>query len=100
MNKRVESQLHLMKKARALVSGTHTITSPVVYMWIASDASPSRQTQCIHYCEKYKIPWEITGDKASFSAILQQPDVAVIRLINPHFLFLIHANKEDMTNEK
>ena len=94
------SMLHLMRRANALVTGTNPIASKVVYMWIAHDASPTRQKDCIHYCQKHTIPYEIAFSKTDFRSIMQQQDVAVIRLINAHFLPLIYSNKEEQLDEK
>jgi hypothetical protein len=92
--------LHLMRRAHALVTGTNPIPSKVWYMWIATDASPKRKQDCILYCQTHDIPFEIAFLKADYRAIMQQRDVAVIRLINPHFIPLIYSNKEELLDEK
>lgn len=93
------AHLHLMRRAHALVTGTNPIATKVVYMWIATDASTKRKEDCIAYCQKYKIPYELAFTKADFRVLMQQQDVAILRLINAHFLPLIYSIKEEPRDE-
>jgi ribosomal protein L7Ae-like RNA K-turn-binding protein len=95
----MEKTFHLMKKARALISGTHAIDQPIAFMWIATDASDTRKDDCMYYCNKYKIPYAITGTKAFYSQLMGYPNIVVVRLINAHFLPLVHVPKEDKHDE-
>lgn len=99
MDSRIRQTFQLMKKAGALLSGTSASSRPIVYMWIATDASDTRKKECVTYCEKHSIPYAIEGEKAFFEDLMGYPHVAVLRLTNPHFLTLIHSLREERHNE-